>query len=235
MLVKLLSPFAEASTSITPLTPHHSLISGQDVWELRTVLLLWLAVLLTMPFDLAVLSQSLSTIEGLGHDPASRLLFTTPVSSLAQKVTLISTSLLQRPGIEGSYAALVLARLYSRSDGVKGLPGFFAWAEQELQEGDRDAEGTLVASLLEFLAVIPTLITHEHLYLVEAFTADVLLPHLRGSRTAAGSGLIRKMTVKAKGRQWIARLSHSHAPGAFAPIFASVSALIPSGYRGSRR
>jgi hypothetical protein len=99
--------------------------------------------------------------------------------------------------------------LYSREDAAPGLPGFLDWAEQELKEGDREGEANLVASIFEFLAVLPTLIRPERLDLLGDFTDDVLLPHLRGSRTAASSGLIRKLAIKAKGRWWVARISAS--------------------------
>lgn len=100
----------------------------------------------------------------------------------------------------------MLARLYSREDAAPGLPGFLDWTEQEIKEGEREGEANLIASVSEFLAVLPNLIRSEHLDVLREFTDEVLLPHLRGSRTAATSGLIRKLAIKAKGRWWMARL-----------------------------
>lgn len=168
-------------------------------------------MLLTIPFDLAALSSDQSTPYTSTSNYAK--LFQTPVPSLAAQVILIALPLLEKPGKEGAYAALVLARLYSRSDIVNALPGFFAWAEVELREGERDSEANFVASIFELMALLPALLGQQYLGLVDAFTSDVLLPHLRGTRTAASSGLVRKLAVKARGRWWIAKLGHVQKRG----------------------
>jgi len=200
MLITLLSPPA---TSTSPSPDQHPLIAWQDAWELRAVLLLWLALLLTVPFNLSALSDS--PVPSTVDLPARDKLFAAPTSTLAQRVTLLTLPLLQQQGKEGAYAALVLARLFSRSDTVQGLPGFFHWATSEIAESEREGEGNLIANILEFLAMLPTMILPEHLEELQRFTEDLLL-HLRGSKTAASSGLVRKLAVKARGRWWVARL-----------------------------
>lgn len=40
------------------------------------------------------------------------------------------------PSKEGEYSALVLARLFARSDGVNEMDGFFEWVDQQLQSDD---------------------------------------------------------------------------------------------------
>ncbi|WWD22528.1 hypothetical protein CI109_107021 [Kwoniella shandongensis] len=215
ILVTLLSPPTSPSSSTTPSTPHHPLISSSSAWELRAVLLLWLALLLTVPFNLTALSSSdpVSTAS-YGIDlPSSSLLFSSPTAELAQRVILLSIPLLNRPGKEGAYSALVLARLFSREDAVHGLNGFFNWAQAEIHDGEREAEANLVASLFELLSSLPQLLKTQHLPILEEFTDGMLLPHLRGSRTAAGSGLIRKLAVKAKGRLWLAKIGKSSKTG----------------------
>ncbi|WVQ62666.1 uncharacterized protein L199_000813 [Kwoniella botswanensis] len=210
MLVTLLSPLMSASTSTTPSTPHHPIISSSESWELRAILLLWLALLLTVPFNLTALSSSSSAVPPstmYGIDlPSSLILFSTKISPLAQQVILLSIPLLSRPGLEGAYSALVLARLYSREDTVQGLPGFLEWASKEIQAGERELEAHFISSLLEFMALLPSLLKPNHLPALEGFMEDHLLPHLQGSRTAAGSGLIRKLAIKAKGRLWLAKI-----------------------------
>ncbi|WWC85834.1 uncharacterized protein L201_000701 [Kwoniella dendrophila CBS 6074] len=209
VLVHLLSPSVSPSTSRTPPTPHHPLISAPEAWELRSIMLLWLALLLTVPFNLTALSSSSSPLSSTlyGIDlPSADILFRAPLAVLAQQVVLLSLPLLTRPGKEGAYSALVLARLYSREDTVQGLSGFFEWASHELSEGEKEGEAFLVASLLEFLALLPSMLKPKHVPLLEEFMEDKLLPHLRGSRTASGSGLIRKLAIKAKGRLWLAKL-----------------------------
>ncbi|WWC99224.1 hypothetical protein V866_006120 [Kwoniella sp. B9012] len=217
MLVTLLSPPTSPSTSTTPSTPHHPIISSSESWELRAILLLWLALLLTVPFNLTALSSSSSAVPPstmYGIDlPSSLILFSTKISPLAQQVILLSIPLLSRPGLEGAYSALVLARLYSREDAVQGLPAFLEWASKEIQEGERELEAHFVSSLLEFMALLPTLLKPNHLPALEGFMEDHLLPHLQGSRTAAGSGLIRKLAIKAKGRLWLAKIRKSMSDG----------------------
>ena len=169
-------------------------------------------MLLTVPFNLNALSDdtsqtSISNISAYGIDkPAAQLLFAIPPSQLAQKVILIAIPLLSRPGKEGTYSALLLARLYSREDTISALPGFLNWAKAELQETDRDGEANFVSSLLSLLCVTPTLISVTDLGILWDFEENVLLPHLRGSRTAASSGLIRKLAVKCRGRWWVTKL-----------------------------
>ncbi|OCF59625.1 cofactor D [Kwoniella mangroviensis CBS 10435] len=210
MLVTLLSPPTSASTSTTPSTPHYPIISSSESWELRAILLLWLALLLTVPFNLTALSSFSSPVPSstmYGIDlPSSLILFSTNISPLAQQVILLSIPLLSRPGLEGAYSALVLARLYSREDTVQALPGFLEWASKEIQAGERELEAHFISSLLEFMALLPSLLEPDYLPALEGFLEDHLLPHLQGSRTAAGSGLIRKLAVKAKGRLWLAKI-----------------------------
>ena len=204
-LVALLSPPTTPSSSNTVAILHHPFLTGPDAWELRAVLLLWLALLLTVPFNLSALSIN-STASAAIDKPAHQRLFSFETSYMAKQVTLLSLPLLHRPGNEGAYAALVLARLYSRSDGVSSLSGFLSWAETELHEGDRESEANFVASLFVLLALLPILLAPQYLSTLASFISNVLIPHLRGSRTAADSGLVRKLAIKAKGRLWVAAL-----------------------------
>ncbi|GFZ52002.1 hypothetical protein JCM24511_09773 [Saitozyma sp. JCM 24511] len=214
ILVSLLSPPTTPSTSSTPITPHHPLISSQAAWELRAVLLLWLALLLTVPFSLSALGAP-SPLPPAAFQidlPSYRRLFPTELAPLGERVVLLALQLLHRPGKEGAYAALVLARIYSRTDAVVGLSGFLDWAGDELHEGEREGEANFVASLLELLALLPGMLPPKYLGEIHTFTEERLLPHLRGGRTAASSGLVRKLAVKARGRWWIARLSGADMP-----------------------
>lgn len=200
-------------------TAHHPLLTGDEAWEIRAVLLLWLALLLTVPFDLAALSDTRESSSPYIDLPAQRFLFAAPTSGLARQVILLTIPLLYRPGKEGAHAAFVLARLYSREDAADGLAGFFAWAEAELKEGEREGEANLVASIFQLLTILPTLMKAERLDALRAFRDEVLLSHLHGSRTAAASGLIRKLAFKATGRWWLAKLKAA-AGKFFLPIFS---------------
>jgi len=52
LLGDLLSPPRSPSSSKTPATPHHPLLSTDEAWEICYVLPLWLSLLLTVPFNL---------------------------------------------------------------------------------------------------------------------------------------------------------------------------------------
>lgn len=210
-LITLLSQPESSSSSAD--SSHHPLLSTDDAWELRSVLLLWLALLLTVPFSLAALSSG-TMATGLDVPTHDRL-FAAPTSDLAARVILLALPLLNRPGREGEYAALVLARLFARDDAVQGLPGFLSWAAAELREGEREREATLVTSLFSFLAVLSSMIDPSHLQALAEFYEQELVPHLAGGATAASSGLVRKLAVKARGRWWLARLGRGlrDAPG----------------------
>lgn len=211
-LISILSPPTLPSSSSTPLTAQHPLIAATEAWETRAVLLLWLALLLTVPFSLSALSSpdAAPSPSAYGVDlPASSRLFAQATAPLSKRVILLTLPLLHRSGKEGAYAALVLARIFSRTDAVQGLQGFLNWASAELDEGERESEANFVASLLELLALLPSMLPAGHLDILESFTEEKLVPHLRGSRTAASSGLIRKLVVKAKGRWWMTRLKAS--------------------------
>lgn len=231
LLADLLSPPTSPSSSRTPATPHHPLLSTDEAWEIRSVLLLWLALLLTVPFNLSALSSDTVTASCSIDYTAQQRLFAIPTAGLARQVILLAAPLLYRPGKEGAYAALVLARLYSREDAAPGLPGFLDWTEQEIKEGEREGEAHLIASVFEFLAVLPNLIKSERLDVLGEFTEEVLLPHLRGSRTAATSGLIRKLAIKAKGRWWMAKLGKNQCE--CTRSFMSMRRLTCSGRRNA--
>lgn len=213
-IIVILSPPNTPSSSKLPLTPHHPIVSTTEAWELRAVLLLWLALLLTVPFSLTALSSPTDEVNACTLDSRTLArLFPKLTTGIAQRVALLCLPFLYRPGNEGVYGALVLARLFSRNDAVSGLSGFLDWAGVEIVDGDRDGEVNLVASTLEFMAILPTLLSPKHLPQIQMFMEDTLLPHLTGSRTAASSGLIRKLVVKAKGRWWMTQIRALQAAG----------------------
>lgn len=210
VLISVLSPHSSSSTSSDGYVPHHPLLVDQEAWELRAVLLLWLAMLLTAPFSLSALGDPAPLpTSALAIDMSGMTrLFSVPLSRTAERWVLVAIPLMRSSGKEGQYAGLVLARIYSRTDASVGLPGFLDWLGAELAEGERESEANFVASVLSMMAVLPGLVTASSLDLLRLFMEDILVPHLRGGRTAATSGLIRKLAIKARGRWWLAKLGH---------------------------
>lgn len=215
VLLAFLGP--ESGTAESPFLP---IISDPDSWQLRSLLLLWLFLLLTVPFPLASFDPappaSSPSSPVSEYDISSNLSPLTPrysptsaPSSLAltaRRVLRLALPLLFKAGIEGEYAALLLARLMARSDVItSGLDGFLDWVSRVIQE---DAHVVFLTNILAFLALLPGLATPDSLETIRRFYLSELLPVLQ-DEVSSTSGLLRKMAVKAEGRWWIARLGGS--------------------------
>ena len=178
-------------------------------------------MLLTVPFSLKALSSDTAYASSLDL-PARAKLFASDSSGLSRQVVSLAIPLLAKPGKEGAYAALVLARVYSREDAADGLDGYWEYMKLELEEGEKDGEANLVASLLEMLALLPGMVRPRRLDSIRTFE-DWLFDYLRGTRTAASSGLIRKLAIKARGRLWTTRLGlHPYRSGMCFPCQANM-------------
>lgn len=135
MLLKLFTPSPSG-------TPYHPSISPSTSWELRSILLLWLSLLMTIPFNLSAFdTQAPST--------SISALISIPNMTTADQVRGICQPLLYKPSKEGEYAALTLARLFARPDCLKNLGGFLNWVEEELQSHEGDDAG-LTAIFVSF-------------------------------------------------------------------------------------
>ncbi|KAJ9100981.1 hypothetical protein QFC19_005377 [Naganishia cerealis] len=230
VLIFLLSSPSSTQTETTKDFPCHPALSPARSWEIRSICFLWLSLLLTVPFDLSAFDtvQPLSTTITRSSD--------TPLeerqSDTAAQVTTIGKRALYVPSKEGEYSSLVLARLFSRRDGVSGLNDFFKWVEDQVKSGDvrsgagvesrvlaSQADGSqavFLTNILAMLAQLPSLLpdARTHLPRLLDFYTNVLAPRVEGttggasnsSNVVTSNGLLRKMAVKARGRWWIAML-----------------------------
>lgn len=127
VLVYLLSPPFQP-----PLTedafPCHAALAPAKSWEIRSVCFLWLSLLLTVPFTLSAFD---SADDGDNGD-----------ERITSRVLAIGKRALGVPSKEGEYAAIALARLFARSDGVAEMERFLGWTGERLDA--RGAEGDAV-------------------------------------------------------------------------------------------
>lgn len=208
-------------------TPFHPDISPSTSWELRSILLLWLSLMMTVPFNLAA------------FDGSPEMIMPGKLSQTAEQVKEICYPLLYKPSKEGEYAALVLAKLFTRPDCIQGLSPFLEWVHAELDGKSQEFDsleaifvssvvptlcrhyaaanhkvpggGTQLTNVLRFMATTPTLFSVDHLSeqldVLYTFQQSTLRPYLMDeSRIASESSLLRKMSVKAEGRWWKVKL-----------------------------
>ncbi|GBG28544.1 Tubulin-specific chaperone D [Hondaea fermentalgiana] len=182
---------------VADLEPTLWLLQCQDAkdyttWETRYSLLLWLSMLVLIPFDLETVDSSLAA----GTTGASQ-------SSLVATVTDLCKAFLNDSGATREAAAICLARLLTRPDMESvHLEGFLNWAADTLEDVSDRREGG------ESRSEDPFLITGIFHALVEIFKhghREKLLSHIPvifsrvlriSNRDGQVSSLERKLTVK---------------------------------------
>jgi hypothetical protein len=90
---------------------------------------------LTVPFDLSAfdtISPTPSIPSNPDPDASPHAQEANHRLSTAAQVLTIGKRTLAVPSKEGEYSSLLLARLFSRNDGVEDLPGFFEWVEEQV-------------------------------------------------------------------------------------------------------
>ena len=90
-------------------------------WEARRVVMLWLSVLVLIPFDLATVDSGSAGVAA----PAAG-------GALASRLGGAASRCLAQPGGVRETAAVLLGRLLTRPDAAGDLRAFLAWAEGQL-------------------------------------------------------------------------------------------------------
>lgn len=127
-----------AETSSEAFTCHPA-IAPTKSWEIRSVCFLWLSLLLTVPFNLSAFDAAPSSSS---ESPQNE-------QTITSRILTIGKTALSTPSKEGEYAALVLARLFARTDGVDSMDGFLGWVAGRLGADDGlEDEAVFVSSLL---------------------------------------------------------------------------------------
>ena len=167
-------------------------------WETRAVLILWLSILVLIPFDLVTVD---SEVDGGGDAAAKGDAEAPPV--VMRILDLCQSRYLSDPGIVRDRAAYLLARLLTRPDMPKALARFLDWAADALaRAGDSDRSDAAEAQEAQFL--VPGVA--RALFSSSLGTRDALLGvasrawgdarDLAASPEASGSALVRQLACK---------------------------------------
>ncbi|CAE6412425.1 hypothetical protein ACGC1H_005473 [Rhizoctonia solani] len=169
--------------SIVPFFPHtvqdlplalcfaeqkEKLLSEPESWGLRYVATMWLSLICMIPFDLSRFDEAGASSERL----------------VANRLDRIGKHYLTYPGIERESAAMLLARLYMRTDMLSQIPNHIDWAVQRIREGATTFE---VIGIMQVAAIM-----------MKAGGAGLVLPHIDHFRglievlgsTSAGAKLL---------------------------------------------
>ncbi|KAF6263485.1 armadillo-type protein [Scenedesmus sp. NREL 46B-D3] len=169
--------------------------SSISLWEAQAVLLLWLSILVLIPFDLVILDSEVTCASSRA---AAQLAYT----PLAGRIMRLCQAYLQHPGAVREMAALLLARLLTRPDMAAALADFLQWQQQALAAAAGPAAVFLLPGVLQTLALVFKFGRREQLLpLAPQLWQQVagLLGDGSGSSSSSGLGsnaLARKLAVK---------------------------------------
>eukprot|EP00963_Diacronema_lutheri_P012573 scaffold1821_cov344-Pavlova_lutheri.AAC.25 len=162
----------------------------EDVGEVKCVLLLWLCVLVLLPFDIAVVD---STRENLNAKP------------LEEELIDLSKHFLATPGNLRDMAALLLSRLLSRRDMKPQLLSFCRWCSNQVLGSDLDPHCFLIPGIAHAMAHIFKMGSKDSLIMV-AEEGWKVAEALSVGCQQVGSTLVRKLGHKLVQRVLLAML-----------------------------
>ncbi|KAJ9116353.1 hypothetical protein QFC22_004794 [Naganishia vaughanmartiniae] len=221
VLIYLLSPpspsFSVQANDEEDEFPCHPALSRASSWEIRSICFLWLSLLLTVPFDLSAFDTAQKTSpppttaqsnSNRDHsDPNADPDLDRDRQTTSTRVLTIGKRNLNVPSKEGEYSSLLLARLFSRKDGVERLDGFFEWVAEQLGRSSSEAaaaaaaaparvgkraegnQAVFLTNILALLAQLPSLLPNArtHLPKLLEFYTRVIAPHVEGTTAAPSS------------------------------------------------
>ncbi|KAF5311690.1 hypothetical protein D9611_009412 [Ephemerocybe angulata] len=155
--------------------PNAEIRSGSQ-WDLRYIVLLWLALICKIPFNLSQfdepdsLGQTADALEALGRE------------------------YLDRAGLEREGAALLLSRLYVRKDTGSRLSAFISWASEHVaNQGESE-----VLRVIGILQVFSEVLQSAPLDLIKDEIPKILalVTSMDKMKSFSGNTLIRKFKTK---------------------------------------
>ena len=133
-----LEPALYLLLQLNTITPEAS--AGYDeatvdfVWEGNCTLLLWLSLLVLVPFDLATIDSSMINVES--SEPSS--------DSIVFKLVETCKEYLANSGLVREMAAYLLSQLLTRPDNTQALKDFFEWSQNALAQERTDGSGVFL-------------------------------------------------------------------------------------------
>ena len=137
-----------------------------ETWETRYVLLLWMSIVILIPFDLASVDSSANEI-------------------LVQSLISLCKKYLSDAGPTRDMAAVLLSKLFSRKDTIKHLQEYISWAIDTLNNCDSFLQTGIYASLAFIFKFVP----REILLPYATFLSTIIL-------APSNAVFIRKLSVK---------------------------------------
>ncbi|XP_046352911.2 tubulin-specific chaperone D-like [Haliotis rufescens] len=153
-------------------------------WESRYILVLWLAMVCMIPFDMVRLDGSMKTEAGEKKQP------------VMDRIIEVGKTYLSVSGKSRDAAAFLISRFMTRPDVVKHkLPGFLDWCIQILHTADRKTMmGTnLLSGVLMTMALLFKQSKREDLL---QYAPTVLTNVRESNMMESGNTILRKLTVK---------------------------------------
>ncbi|KAL1546475.1 tubulin-folding cofactor D-like [Salvia divinorum] len=155
--------------------------------ETKCVVLLWLSILVLIPFDLSSVDTSMASSDYTGKDEPPPLVV---------RILEICKNYLSNAGPMRSIAGLLLSRLLTRPDMSMAFTSFIDWAHETLSSVEDSAidHFRLLGAVEALAAIFKIGSTSVLLNVVPLLWSDASI--LIKARTAARSSLLRKYIVK---------------------------------------
>ncbi|KAF9668815.1 hypothetical protein SADUNF_Sadunf14G0042500 [Salix dunnii] len=155
--------------------------------EAKCVMLLWLSILVLVPFDISSVDTSIASSHELGE---------LELAPLVLRILKFSKDYLSNAGPMRPMAGLVLSKLLSRPDMPMAFTSFIEWTHEVLSSGTDDLSShfQLLGAVEALAAIFKAGCRKGLMDVVSTVWTDVSL--LEKSVTAAHSPLLRKYLVK---------------------------------------
>ena len=153
-------------------------VGNGGLWETRCVLLLWLSILVLIPFDLAVVDSALLGEAASGADTGAGSENSAP--PVVRAIVARCTEYLGDSGWARDVAASLLGKLLTRPGSEGALSDFVQWARGTLEK----CAGAPPATPREAFAVCGA--AHALACIFKSGRREALLPYARGAWAAAG-------------------------------------------------
>lgn len=155
--------------------------------ETKCIVLLWLSILVLIPFDLSSVDTSIASRNDAGRDEPP---------PLVMRIIEICKDYLSNAGPMRTIAGLLLSRLLTRPDMSKAFTSFIDWAHDTLSSEEDNVIGhfRLLGAVEALAATFKIGSTSALLNVVPLLWSDTSV--LIKSRTASRSSLLRKHLIK---------------------------------------
>eukprot|EP00249_Psilotum_nudum_P020538 c27747_g1_i1 orf=323-4195(+) len=182
-------------------------------WETKCILLLWLSILVLIPFEIASVDTSLAdqNVSNVNDIPP-----------LVERIIQICKDYLANPGPMREMAGVLLSRLLTRPDMQIALKSFIQWTHETLSMSLNDSTGVFLApGIVGAMAAIFKVGGRDVLLHVTP-TAWQEVCELVNSSAITQNSLLRKMLVKLIQRIGLTYLPPRAASWRYKGVFSSI-------------